>query len=168
MGLVYGLVDQPQFWNPVQHQLHYYHNVWKKACSMPDWTGFVSAFVKGPGWFPGTPRLGDLSFVPENPVRAKYDPEHSSLLHMYTIAHFLLAFVATEAVVQGNAGLSQATSLLVIGYLLWTLTSFGLLYEGTKSAWPLELIRVLITSGVVAATASFAGLFAKETILKMD
>ena len=27
-------------------QLHYYHNVWKKACSMPDWTGFVSAFVK--------------------------------------------------------------------------------------------------------------------------
>merc|ERR1719209_430215 len=139
--IVYGLVDQPQFWNPVWHQLHYYHNVWKKACSMPDWTGFVSAFVKGPGWFPGTPRLGDLSFVPENPVRAKYDPEHSRLLHVYTIAHFLLAFVATEAVVQGNAGLTQATSLLVIGYLLWTLTNFGLLYEGTKSAWPVELLR---------------------------
>ena len=32
-------------------------------------------------------------------------------------------------------------SLLVIGYLLWTLTNFGLLYEGTKSAWPLELLR---------------------------
>ena len=32
-------------------------------------------------------------------------------------------------------------SLLVIGYLLWTLTNFGLLYEGTKSAWPVELIR---------------------------
>ena len=111
--------------------------------------------IQGPGWFPGTPRLGDLSFVPEvsflyfkvileivlwnpfkresltmffgilthdihkkrktfpqNPVRAKYDPEHSRLLHVYTIAHFLLAFVATEAVVQGNAGLTQATRFI--------------------------------------------------------
>jgi len=194
--IVYGLVDQPQFWNPVWHQLHYYHNVWKKACSMPDWTSFVSAFVKGPGWFPGTPRLGDISFVPENPVRDKYDPEHSSLLHMYTIPHFLLAFLAVEAVAQGNAGLTQATSLLMIGYILWTLTNFGLLYEGNKSAWPVELTRILITlallpqvpgvashgpltpnllqgvfvaSGCLAASASIARLFSKEAkIAKME
>lgn len=39
---------------------------------------------------------------------------------MYTIAHFLLAFVATEAVVQGNAGLSQATRYLVLGFSLFS------------------------------------------------
>ena len=32
-------------------------------------------------------------------------------------------------------------SLLMIGYILWTLTNFGLLYEGNKSAWPVELTR---------------------------
>merc|ERR1719220_2106285 len=172
--IVYGLVDQPQFWNPVWHQLHYYHNVWKKACSMPDW----------------------ISFVPENPVRDKYNPEHSSLLHMYTIPHFLLAFLAIEAVAQGNAGLTQASSLLMIGYILWTLTNFGLLYEGNKSAWPVELTRILITlallpqvpgvashgpltpnllqavfvaSGCLAGAASIAQLFSKEArIAKME
>ena len=25
----------------------------------------VSSFLKGPGWFPGTERLGDLNMVPE-------------------------------------------------------------------------------------------------------
>ena len=53
-----------------------------------------------------------IEIISQNPVRAKYDPDHSRLLHVYTIAHFLLAFVATEAVVQGNAGLTQATRYL--------------------------------------------------------
>ncbi len=35
----------------------------------------VSAVLKGPGWFPGTPRLGDLEMVPEIPRRRKYDPQ---------------------------------------------------------------------------------------------
>ena len=37
--------------------------------------------------------------------------------------------------------LTNLFSLLVIGYLLWTLTNFGFLYEGAKSAWPVELFR---------------------------
>ena len=32
---------------------------------MSNWTDFFFAFIKGPGWFPGTSRLGDISFVPE-------------------------------------------------------------------------------------------------------
>ncbi len=35
----------------------------------------ISAVLKGPGWFPGTPRLGDLEMVPEIPRRRKYDPQ---------------------------------------------------------------------------------------------
>ena len=79
--IVYGLVDQPQFWNPVKHQvnykivfdkilrsffqLFYYGKVIEKARSMTNWTDFFFAFVKGSGWFPGTPRLGDITFVEE-------------------------------------------------------------------------------------------------------
>jgi len=32
---------------------------------MTNWPDRISAFVKGPGWFPGTSRLGDLEMVPE-------------------------------------------------------------------------------------------------------
>ena len=36
---------------------------------MENWSDFFAAFYKGPGWFPGTERLGDITFVPERPVR---------------------------------------------------------------------------------------------------
>ena len=32
---------------------------------MTTWSDWISAFVKGPGWFPGTERLGDIMMVPE-------------------------------------------------------------------------------------------------------
>ena len=46
-------------------QLFYYGKIREKANSMSNWGDKVSAYVKGPGWFPGTPRLGDISQVKE-------------------------------------------------------------------------------------------------------
>jgi hypothetical protein len=46
-------------------QIFYYGKVVEKARAMSNWTDFFFAFVKGPGWFPGTERLGDITFVPE-------------------------------------------------------------------------------------------------------
>ena len=50
-------------------QVFYYGKVWEKAMTMSNWSDFFAAFFKGPGWFPGTERLGDITFVPERPVR---------------------------------------------------------------------------------------------------
>jgi len=65
MKIVYGLVDQPQFFDPLKHQSFYYGSVFSKARSMESLSEKIWAFLKGPGWFPGTPRLGDETFVPE-------------------------------------------------------------------------------------------------------
>ena len=46
-------------------QFHYFYKVFEKAKGMSNWTDSVYAFIKGPGWFPGTPRLGDPMGVPE-------------------------------------------------------------------------------------------------------
>ena len=40
-------------------------HVFEKSLGMKSWSDKISAFLKGPGWFPGTERLGDLSMVPE-------------------------------------------------------------------------------------------------------
>ena len=45
--------------------MFYYGKVLEKARSMNNWSDKVSAFLKGPGWFPGTERLGDPMGVPE-------------------------------------------------------------------------------------------------------
>jgi len=143
--IVYGLVDQPQFWNPVKHQLFYYGKVVEKARSMDNWTDFFFAFVKGPGWFPGTERLGDITFVPENPKREKYDTGVHPLLHFYTITHFLFSFLAVDTVVKSVKVLSVPASLSLCLYSLWSLTSIGLLYDSTWYAWPAELLRCTIS-----------------------
>jgi len=143
--IVYGLVDQPQFWNPVKHQLFYYGKVVEKARSMDNWTDFFFAFVKGPGWFPGTERLGDISFVAENPVREKYDTSVHPCLHLYTITHFLFSFIAVDTVVKSVQVLSPGASLCLGVYCLWCLTSIGLLYDSVWYSWPGEAIRCSVS-----------------------
>ena len=46
-------------------QVFYYGKIWEKAQTMNSFRDKVSAFLKGPGWFPGTPRLGDIKGVPK-------------------------------------------------------------------------------------------------------
>ena len=58
--------------NLVWVQVFYYGKVWEKAVSMPTWADSLASLWKGPGWFPGTPRLGDSSFVAERPVRERW------------------------------------------------------------------------------------------------
>lgn len=139
--ITYGLVDQPQFWNPVKHQLFYYGKVIEKARSMTNWADFFYAFVKGPGWFPGTGRLGDITFVAENPVREKYDNKVHTLLHIYTFSQFLLTFLVVDFVVQTAESSAMILPILLTLYALFGLTNIGLLYEVSSWAWPSELVR---------------------------
>jgi hypothetical protein len=104
-------------------QLFYYGKVLEKARSMTNWTDFFFAFVKGRGWFPGTARLGGITFVEEviqwgnhsciqtillqKPVREKFDVPVSPLLHIYTITHFLLSFIAVDFVAKSMEVIMQ-------------------------------------------------------------
>lgn len=60
---------------------------------MDNWKDTLSAFLKGPGWFPGTGRLGDDSFVPEVPDRELYAPYNSMFDGFYTAVHFFETFL---------------------------------------------------------------------------
>jgi len=161
--IVYGLVDQPQFYNPFKHQLYYYGKVWEKAKSMDNWVDFFSAFVKGPGWFPGTERLGDITFVDERPVREKYAPSCSPLLHLYTMAHFVCAVQTSDLLARGFQGLSQTNGLLLIAYIIWTLTSIGVLYDRSRWAWLGELTRCAVSLMFLGGLAPFT-LYAETTL----
>jgi len=38
--------------------------MWEKMKGLTTWGDKLSAVFKGPGWFPGTERLGDITQVP--------------------------------------------------------------------------------------------------------
>ncbi|XP_042864062.1 alkylglycerol monooxygenase-like [Penaeus japonicus] len=74
--IVYGLVDQPQSMNGVWHEFYYFEKIYEKAKGMSSWSDSLKAVFYGPGWFPGTPRLGDPDTFPDvKAPRRKYDPQ---------------------------------------------------------------------------------------------
>lgn len=83
-------------------QMFYYGKVFEKASSMTTWSDKISAILKGPGWFPGTPRLGDPMGVPEIPNREKYNPKVAGWINVYTVLHFVIVFFAFEDLTRHN------------------------------------------------------------------
>lgn len=84
--IVYGLVDQPQSFNPLYlqvycneiffvlnetltifhaTQLFYLKKVYEKWCSMEGWRNKLESLIKGPGWRPGSPWIGYITDVPD-------------------------------------------------------------------------------------------------------
>ena len=78
---------------------------------MGSWSEFLTAFWAGPGWFPGTGRLGDITFVEEHPKRDKYETSVPVFLHLYTILHFALQFLVTNFI--GFASKTKVRVLLI-------------------------------------------------------
>ncbi|KAB7498779.1 Alkylglycerol monooxygenase [Armadillidium nasatum] len=68
--IIYGLVSQPQTMNPLYLQVFYFRDVIVKSLSMKTFGDKLKALFFGPGWNPGTPRLGDEDAIPdETPER---------------------------------------------------------------------------------------------------
>ena len=96
-------------------------------------------------------------------MRDKYGPSVSPLLHLYTLTHFLLSFLCIDSLlasikvstvltqhIQHHASIqaqlvSQASSVILILYQLWGLTSIGLLYERSWLAWVSEMARCWVS-----------------------
>ena len=69
--IIYGLVDQPRFFNVIKHQLFYFPLLHNKTDKTSNWSDNIKKYLYGPGWFPNMnlPRLGDNNQVDEKPNR---------------------------------------------------------------------------------------------------
>ena len=57
---------------------------------METWSESLKAVFYGPGWQPGTPRLGNLNAVPDPVNRPKYDSKTSTIVDYYLVIHFII------------------------------------------------------------------------------
>merc|ERR1711922_109573 len=115
---VYGLVDQPKFFNVVKHQLFYFPALLDKV---PDgtWLQKIAVFFMGPGWFPGLPRMGDNNLCPEIPQREKHFTsvslhyDHSPLALPMEILRCSIGLALVMVTGGWKAGTLSATALSV-------------------------------------------------------
>ena len=89
--IVYGLVDQPRFFNVIQHQLFYFTILSSKTNNESSVKDKFKSFFYGPGWFPNLnlPRLGDNNLVEEKPVRTTHFSSVGGLKHVIILLQLI-------------------------------------------------------------------------------
>jgi len=148
VDLVYGLVDQPQSFNAVSLNFFYFNLLHEKATSTGSW----KAWFYGPGWFPGLPRLGDVSSLPEAPVRSKLYSEVGLSTYLLVLINTIIALLILD--IQS----SQMVAWYEMVGLTWlaglTVYIAGLLLDGVRDTLHLQVFR----SGCAAVLLIWSGL----------
>jgi len=142
--MVYGLVDQVESFNPFYLQVFYLGKVFQKAWATPGLFNKLRCLFYGPGWFPGTPRLGNYEDLPETIDRKKFGRLMTMRMQLYSAVHFTLLSVGHQILTAKRYQLELGVFYLCCVYLLVSLTSLGLLYNGSRFFPWLECGRCLL------------------------
>jgi alkylglycerol monooxygenase len=128
--VVYGLVHPVESYNPFYLQYHHWLHMWRTAQTLPGWKNKLSVIFKGPGWQPGTPRLGNYEDLPkvEQPV-TYWDPPMHLLTKAYVILHFTLVIFFYHELTLRNATFTQSIITSGVIALLLSITSVGFMLE---------------------------------------
>lgn len=142
--IVYGLVSQPQSNNVIWLQFFYFREVFNKARSMTTWSDTLKAIFYGPGWYPGTPRLGDPDALPDKTEpRPKYDPDISNAEKAYVLGHFFVTLIIQQILTQQLMEFSWYTCLAYSTFILASVGNVGAIYDGWVWAPVLEAARCI-------------------------
>lgn len=141
--IVFGLTDQKKTFNVVWHELYYFGVIYRKFKSMSSWGDSLKAVFYGPGWSPGTGRLGDPDTFPDiKAPRIKHnEPQLAKWKIAYTTFHVSLLFLLQQYFV---TLLPTASWLTISVYLTFMFATFGIIggmFDGKLWAGILEAFR---------------------------
>nr|XP_053643358.1 alkylglycerol monooxygenase-like [Cherax quadricarinatus] len=165
--IVYGLVDQPQASSILILQFFYIRDIIKKARSQETWGNTLRALMYGPGWSPGSPRLGNVdSFKDVKAPRAKYDPYLPLWNKLYIATHFLVTLFLQQVLTFNLKSYTLGTSLMIFGFFLVTLCNISSMYDYWMWAGFVEVARCVCFI-VYARTTPVTGHPAVDTFLQI-
>lgn len=149
--VVYGLVSPLRSYNPLWANFAHFRDIGRLVAATPSWSDKAKVLLKGPAWRPG----GALKAAPvvERATFTKYDPSASKALVTYVCGWFVLVGAATVWLMVYNADLTLLQRAVGASGVVWTLVSWGGLFEGRSWAKAAEFSRL---GYVVFAAALFA------------
>ncbi|KAG5856628.1 hypothetical protein ANANG_G00009940 [Anguilla anguilla] len=147
--VVYGLTKQINSFDPIYVQFHYYPYIWRTFWRASGVRNKLSVIFKGPGWSSGQRSPGDRRQLPKVTVKeVPYNPTLPVVLQAYVLLQFLLLLAVYTDVMAMKLILSQQTLLLLAGYIIFTLTSFGLIIDRRPNAAVVEMFRCALLLGL--------------------
>ncbi|CAF4813204.1 unnamed protein product [Pieris macdunnoughi] len=139
--IVYGLIyNQPSF-NPFYLQIFYTGYVIEKFRSFENWEHKIKAIVWGPSWEPGTARLGDDDLKEDIQSREKYDVTLPTWCNGYIVVHYAVVFYGFFELASRYMGMTPFSVLIFVFYVMASLTIIGMLFDNSKYAPLLEVLR---------------------------
>jgi len=145
--MVYGLIGQINFFNPLYLEFYYWGKMYEKVKSVDGIANKLRAIFYGPGWFPGTPRLGDYEQLPEKIEREKFSRPLSFNMALYAFIHTIFLALTGGVLIENYEVLEQSKFIMYTVFILGSFSSLGLLYDEHPLAPWLEMIRCLVFVG---------------------
>nr|XP_045612906.1 alkylglycerol monooxygenase-like [Procambarus clarkii] len=139
--IVYGILTQPDSYNPLYHQVFYLKLAMEKAWAMGSWREGLCSLVKGPSWTPGSPWTGWDKDKPNISVSREYRRVRATTLtHCYVILHFLAALTLTGHLTVRTSG-SPMEAFVYGTVVVAGLAAMGMVYDGSPYTRLVELTR---------------------------
>ncbi|XP_045765344.1 alkylglycerol monooxygenase-like [Maniola jurtina] len=139
--IIYGLIyNQPSF-NPAYLQSFYTRYVIQKCRRLETWSDKLKAVVWGPSWEPGTPRLGDEDMKVEVENRPKYDVLLPAWCNTYIVLHYAVVLYGFFELASRYMGMTPLSVIVFVFYVMASLTIIGMIFDNSKYAPMLEVVR---------------------------
>lgn len=147
--LAYGLVHPVETFDPTYLQVFNYQYVLSKFWNAKSLNEKFSVLFKGPGWIPGTGRLGNHEDLPsiQYPI-IKKGTEIPSVLNYYVLAHFAFVITIFFEFLNDFKSYPNITLSVFIAVILYSLTCFGMFFDNNKNAVYYDLFRCLIFTAI--------------------
>lgn len=143
--IYYGLVHPIRSWDTFFMQFHHLKHMFKTAYSYDNWGDKLSVFFKGPGWYPGTPRLG---YVTDVPVQPDDDDVYDKTLPLWAniyCALQLVVFAMLFRTVPLIKAMYPGVWTWIFGlYLFWGIVEIGWILEHKSYVPKLEICRAFL------------------------
>lgn len=139
----YGITKPLQSWNPLWANFAHYFEIYKEFRQIPVFKDKVKLLVKKPGWKPEY--MGGYQAAPQIDLSyRKFDILTSLRLNIYVIVQFLIVMASTLMFLYYLKEMNDAQKIVTALLIIFSVASFGLLFESRKWSRPIEYIRILI------------------------
>lgn len=143
--VVYGLTHPLESFNPIWVQMFHYINILKGSLEATNLGHKLSVILKGPGWYPGTQRLGDPNDIPDVKAPVKvYNPKIPAWQTYLMVVQFLFAVICNQEVYKRHLTMSQTTVAAFMGYIILSLTAIGSILDKRNYGPILNLISNVV------------------------
>ena len=152
---VYGITKNLNSWNPVWANLAHYSDMWSEIRTIPSRKDKWRYLFNKPGWLPES--MGGYrapSEVDKKQYR-KFNTLTAQHLNVYVLVQYVVLLVGTALFLFNLEAMAVADKLMFSGVIIFSVVSFGALFENRSWAYPFEAFRIVlvISAGVYASSS---------------